>query len=143
MASFYIADIKSARVWDKRQSDLLDAENRSHDFLGLCAISPFLSLSLSVSLSSSLLALAITRPLPIFARRISFAEKFYFPLFDAIEMQTPVAVSGTASVLSVRSARCTCIRDSSPRYGFTVTSRRNEGAFRQRARCRSSSLFYP
>lgn len=39
-----------------------------------------------------------------------------------------------------RDALCTCIRDSSRRYGFTVTSRRNEGAFR-RARCRSSLAF--
>jgi len=92
-------------VRDKRQSDLLDAENRSRDFLGLCAISPFLSLSYSRSLSFFFLASAITRPLPIFARGISFTEKFYFPLFDAIEMQTPVAVSGTASVLPVRSAK--------------------------------------
>lgn len=60
----------------------------------------------SLSLPLFLLASAITRPLPTFAQRISFVEKFYFPLFNAIQMQNPVAVSGTASVLPVRSARC-------------------------------------
>lgn len=61
-------------------------------------------LPFSFFLSFFLLASAVTRPLPTFVQRISFVEKFYFPLFNAIQMQNPVAVFwhriGTSGSLS-------------------------------------------
>lgn len=79
-------DVKRTR--DKRQSDL-------HGKLILRFSRTLRNLSVfSLLLSPFLLASAITRSLSIFVRaeRISFVEKFYFPPFDAIEMQTPLVV---------------------------------------------------
>lgn len=79
----------------------------------------------------------------IFVWGISFGEKFYFPLFDAIEMQTPFAIFwhriGTSG--SFNEMRYTHAYEILPRYGFTVTSKRNEGVFRRRTRCRGSRFF--
>jgi len=101
---------------------------------------PFLSLSLTLVLSPFLPASAITRPLSVAGRNFVCRE-ILFPVVRRDRnanssfppsLPSRSALSGTASVLPVRASETRYARAceiSSPRYGFTAASRRNERPF--------------
>jgi len=111
-------------MWDKRRSDLLDAENRSSDFLGLQSLSPSLFLSVSFSLFS------ISNNVHYLYSRREFRlpRNFIFrcSMRSKCKLLSPFLASHRYFRFAQRDALCTCIRDSSPRYGFTVIPRRKK-----------------
>lgn len=113
------------------------------DFARDCSFPLLSSRGLSLSLSLFLSAIAITRSLSIFPRNFVCRE-ILFPVVRRdrnAKCSSPSLFLAPYRYFRFAQALCSCIRDSSPRYGFTVASRRNERAFKL-AMLAGFSLFY-
>lgn len=105
-------------VWFTRYGKLI------RDFLGLCAISsPFSFFCFFFSIGNNTSTTYI-RAKNFVCREILFPVVHCDP--NAKSCRRFLAPHPYFR-FSQRDALCTCIQDFSPRYGFTVTSRRNEG----------------